>query len=262
MDKRDTLSRELTAGVFLACDSLHDSYNLDEPLLSRITLENKSNKEGLYIFIGSYPPFTGWSIFNSSDERVSGGPTVVGLAEFRDTLNVGEKLVDKFIWHHQISDPNEMYSGLKAFSGKYKLRIGFWGIPNSLNPYLIKYFEITEIGEHLSYNLYRYYDQSDSVNFDFVLRNRITKNIILTRSEIPSYIYLYNEARKDTVYKYSFTPEKQSYILNGHSDNILARYRNSKKYFKDLGITGAFKFIIKMNFAERVVTTENLLFIL
>ena len=260
--KLDTLKRELKEGIFLSCDSLQNSYTLDQPLVSYITLENKSNKEGLYIFIGSYPPFIGWTILNSHEQYISGGPTVVGLAEYRDTLKTGDILHDKFSWYHHISDPNEMYSGLKAFSGKYLLKIGFSGIPYTLKPYLIKHFEITENGEPLSSNLYRDYSKSDSVNYDFILRNRITKGISLTKSSTPSYIFFYNDTRKDTVYKYSFSLDKPIYILNGHSDNIIVRFRNSKKYFIDKGITGAFKIIIKLNFVERVITDDNLLFIL
>jgi len=260
--KLDTLKRELKEGIFLSCDSLQNSYTLNQPIISYINLENKSNKEGLRIHIGSYPPFLYWYVLDSNEQLVSAGPTEVGLSVYDDTLRIGKVLRDQFKWNHQMSDPNEMYSGLKAFSGNYKIELIFAGIPSIMKPYLIKYFEITEFGEPLSSNLYRYYRKLDSVNYDFILRNRVKKEIVLTKAPTPSYIFFYNESQKDTVYKYSFTLDKPIYILSGHSDNILARFRNSKKYFIDRGITGAFRIIIKLNFVERVITDDNLLFIL
>lgn len=260
-NSRDTTSRELAKDIFLRFDSINSSYTLDQQVETNIILENKSNKTGLPIYIDGYPPFIYWRVLDQDGEYISGGPTIVACAVYRDTLYSGEKLNEKFYWQHHISDSQEMYSGLKAFSGKYLLRVGFAGIDSKYKPYIIKHFEITETGEPLSTHIYRYYNKDDSVNYDFIVRNRIKKEITLTKSDKPCYIYFLNYTTRDTLYKSSITPDKQNYNLKGHSDNILARFRSSKKQFIEQGIKGSFRAVIKLNFRERVITDESLLFI-
>ncbi len=262
VDDSNIILRELKEGIFLRCDSLKDSYNLDEPLSAIVYLENKSNEEGLHIVIGNFPPYLSWRITDSNNKLIIAEPSIIGFIDYEDSLKVGEILSESLSWHHHIWDPNDIYSGLKAYSGIYDLRISFRGVDNGLDPYLTKKIEILEDGEPLSGHLHRYHDAKDSINYDFILRNRITKDIELTASESPSFIYFFDDSEQDTVFTHSFQLENQKYKLSGHSDTIITEFRYPKQYFLDSNINGAFDIIIVLNFVERQIINRKLFFIL
>lgn len=262
---KDTLSREIIKDVFLFVDSLKDVYTLDEYILANVHLKNENNPTGLPIYISSWPPFLGWRFENSSGEYVSGGPLIVGMAVYDDTLKMGEEIIEDIRWFQHIYDDDEMSSGLKAFAGDYSMEINFRGIDYENHPHLIKYFKISEDGDPLSHHLFRDYDSEDTIKIDFVLRNRINNQIVLNTSSDSCGIFLtkeINNQEPDTVFTQKFLLEKSVYNLAPVSDNVLYKFRYSKQDFINQGITGAFYIVIKLNFIERIIISSNLLFIL
>lgn len=261
---KDTLNREIIDNVFLFVDSLKDLYTFDEYIYANVHLKNENNSSGLPIFIGSYPPFLSWRFKNSKGEFVDGGPLIIGASEYNDTLKIGEEIIDNIKWFQNIYDENEMSSGLKAFMGDYIFEINFRGIKYENYPHLIKYFKISEVGDPLSYHLFRDYDSEDTIKIDFVLRNRINNQIQLnaTTDSCGIYIVKENNNQTDTVYTNKFLLEQSVYNLAPLLDNVLYKFRYSEKDFINQGIKGAFNIIIKLNFKERIIISSNLLFIL
>jgi hypothetical protein len=261
---KDTLSREIIENVFLFVDSLKDVYSLDDYILANVHLKNENNPTGLPIYIGNWPPFLSWRFENASEDYVSGGPLIIGAAVYDDTLKIGEELTEDIQWYQNIYDDDEMSSGLKAFTGDYSLQINFRGINYANFPHLIKYFKINEVGDPLSYHLFKDYNSEDTVKIDFVLRNRIKSQVTLNATNDSCAIFLvkYSNQEPDTVFTQKFLLDQTVYNLVPLSDRVLYKFRHSEQDFINQGITGAFDIVIKLNFAERIIISSNLLFIL
>ena len=262
---KDTLSIEIIKDVFLFVDSLKDVYSLDDYILANVHLKNENNPSGLPIYISSWPPFLSWRFENSSGDYVSGGPLIIGAAVYDDTLKIGEQLIENFQWYQNIYDDDEMSSSLKAFTGDYSLQINLRGFNYSNFPHLTKYFKINEVGDPLSYHLFRDYNSEDTIKIDFVLRNRIRSQVILNAMNDSCAIFLVKEIynqEPDTVFTQKFLLEQTVYNLVPLSDSVLYKFRHSKQDFINQGINGAYYIVIKLNFAERIIISSNLLFIL
>lgn len=261
----DTLSREIMNDIFLFVDSLKDVYTLDEYILANVHLKNENNPSGLPIYIGNWPPFLSYRVENSLGEYISGGPSIIGNGVYDDTLKIGEEITDNIKWFQYIFDKDEMFSGLKAFTGNYRLGINFRGIDYENHPCLIKYFKISEDGDPLSYHLFRDYNSEDTVKIDFVLRNRINNEVILNTSNDSCGIFIVNRhsnLEPDTVFTQKFLLEQSVYNLAPLSDNVLYKLRYAKQDFINQEITGAFNIVIELNFVERRIISSNLLIIL
>lgn len=254
---KDTLVRELKSGIFLSANSLKDIYSLDESLIATVKIINEYNDDGLPIFIGSYPPFLYWSVYDEKDNLISFGPKIVGDMVYRDTLNLSESLFENIKWDQSISDNYTMFNDLKAYSGKYKLILRFSGIDRSLKPYLIKYFEINEIGEPLSIYLFRNFEPKDSIKYDLILRNRTLTEIQLTVSGDSSYLYLYKYGKSEPTFVLPISLEKQNYILSAHSDSIFYKFRYSKNDLLNKGLEGECEIIVRLNFKERIIVQRK-----
>lgn len=258
--ERDTLRREVIKDVFLFADSLKDIYSLDDYIIAKVRLKNENNPAGLPIHIGSYPPLIAWFITDKDDQQVNMGPLTIGLSEFNKTLKPGEELSENFRWSQNIYDKNTMSSGLKAFAGDYTLELGFRGVNC---PPLIKHFRISEEGDPLSKNVAIDYTAKDALKFDFVLRNRIGREIKLNTSGVPGELLLINNSnqKSDTVFVQKFTLDKSVYSLAPRSDNILFSFNRPEQEFFSQGIKGGFDMVLNLYFKEKTISSTKPVFI-
>lgn len=257
----DTLRREVIKDVYLFVDSLKDVYSLDDYLYASVHLKNENNTAGLPIFIGSYPPLIYWSFTDSDTNWVSYGPTTIGLSEFSKTLKPGEELVDNLRWSQYIYDKDKMTSGLKAFAGDYTLEIGFRGVNC---PPLIKYFKISEEGDPFSCDISKDYKAKDTLKFDFVLRNRISRAITLNASADAGELLLIKTSSNqapDTVFVQKIALDKSVYNMAAKSDCVLFKYSRPEQDFISKGITGAFDMVLNFHFKEKTISSRSTVYI-
>ena len=241
-------------GIYIELDGLKDVYTLDDTLKGHLYLINEDNKQGMWIYIGSWPPAGGYSIWDEQDNYLYFNVWVIGCAVFDYTLMPGDTLSENILWTQWFETPFSIYSGLKIFSGKYKLTGCFWGNEKLMDKYAVKWFEIKEQGDPISTKAHQYYESEDSIKVSFLIRNRISQaQQFLFMSE--KKIEISYESHNDTVFKQVEYLDIQSdkIVIEPKSDILFYTYSISKNDPIISDFTGAYNLTIAIPFKERYI---------
>ena len=254
---KDTLYREIKSGIYLTASGFKNNYTLDDSITATVVLTNQFNKEGLILHVPMIK--LSWQVLDERNNKITYNPIIDLPAEYLDTLNIQESIIDNLKWGQTIFETGYSTSELKAFSGTYLMKINFRPLYNPANYILYKYFEIKETGDPLSSELKNYYNSTDTVQIDFILRNRVSKNSNITLSNDPGYFYILNYAKQDTVIKIPLNFTQSNLGLSPHSDNILFKYRVKKDDLKSKLISGSFYSVIKLNLTDRTIIQKKIM---
>ncbi len=167
-------------GISINVNSIKSVYNLDDTLKGNLSLVNENNNNGFDIHIGSYPPPGGYYIIDENGDSLYFSAKMIGAMVLRENLLPGDSLNVNINWNQLISIANNNSSGLKIFSGNYKLQGKFWGNDTLKNKSVIKWFEITEEGDPISIKAHRHYEVQDSFKVSLIIRNRVSTRQIYT----------------------------------------------------------------------------------
>ncbi len=243
-------------------NSLESTYNLDDTIAGNLYLINESNNDGLEIFIGSWPPAGGYSIFNEQGEFLYFNVWAIGLAEFHDNLMPGDTLKETISWS-QGTNLYEGYSGLKLYSGFYKLAGSFWGNDSLFGKSAIKWFEITENGDPLSVIAHRHYELDDSIKVSFVIRNRIAqeKKYTLNSEKSINIQYFNRDGEKILAQKESIGLRENFINLKPKSDNHIYTYSISKNDSALSNLDGMYNLTITLVCEERTIEASVITFV-
>ena len=243
---RDRLRVRITNGVYLQLDSMKSVYSLDERIHGHLVIVNESDSVP-YIQQMSGPPSHFFLVADRYDSLVYFYPLAPGLSESTDTLNVGDRIAGKINWTQNIWSATDMISGLKAFSGTYRIDAGFFRTGRAAT----KWITLSESGNPLSSAIQADYESVDSVLFVFVLRNRITQPL--------------NHALRPDPFVVTFTQNHDT-VLVEHvsgvvplpippaSDNIVFRYGRAITDSAFAGFSGSYDITGEVRFQDTTVT--------
>lgn len=240
----DTLTVHITPGIYMKLESFKDSYSLNEYVNGYLTLVNESDSNGIFISISNWPPLITYSVFDEDHNCLYKYPIVMGGAAYDDTIKIGESLTEKIVWFQYI------YSSAKVFSGWYKIEANFRGHRLFyLNP-VSKWVQITEEGIPLSALCIKDYKIKDSLKVNFVVTNRISKDLEYfvredKQIEINFTHYFYT---KDTVLTiYDNYPSNKIYFPN-YSNQSLYKFEKSKQDSLFARLNGVYNMYITFHF--------------
>jgi len=146
---------------------------------------------------------------------------------------------------------NNRIDYMKAFSGKYVLSFGFRNV--NKNKVFGKQIEVTEQGDPLyTYLDYHWYDR-DSLNFDFWLRNRISRDLIYSIDSTVVEII----QDEQTLASLAIDSGNDMLQLAANSDYKLYTIRLTKDDPPFAGVEGFFKILLTIHTPNKRISASS-----
>ena len=143
-----------------------------------------------------------------------------------------------------------MVSGLKAFSGTYRIEAGFFRAGCSVT----KWITLSESGNPVTSTIDLDYETPDSLVFSFVLRNRIMRPLNYTLSSNPfTVVFTKNQ---DTV-RVEHIGGQVPLPIPPTSDHVLFTYAKSITDPIFVGFSGYYNIAAQVRFQQTTVTSST-----
>jgi hypothetical protein len=240
----DTLRAKIRDGVFLQLDSMKNTYSLEDLIHGHLFIVNESDSTP-YMQRMYGPPAHSFIVFGYNDSMVYFDPMSVGLSEWTITLHIGDSVSGKINWSQNIWSPTTMVSGLKAFSGVYRIEAGF-----GAGVRVTKWITISEFGNPVSSTINLDYETADSLVFSFVLRNRITRPLEYRLASVPFRISFVKN--QDTV-RVEYVGGQVPLPIPASSDHMLFTYAKALTDSAFVGFSGYYDIIAQVRFQQTTV---------
>jgi len=251
--KQDILTYEDKYGIisYIKCDRNSVSLN-DTVRISLLTINNSdTHKVHIHTTNG---PLWHYDIYNKDMEPIESLPRWITPTIYDFNFSPGDTFKSTLNWT-QTKYSNGRYSDLKVFSGDYYITGNQAGLPPGKVGIWI---HISEEGEPLSTKLYWHFSDRDSIKIDFLIRNRISKELIFKINNKSSTKIRFFNSIDDTLEKEIDLDVNFSKIeLSPKSDLKILSFKESKSFLKSIGLSGSFNCKIIIPCEERDIIAKG-----
>ena len=235
-EKQNTLIYEDKYGIvsYLQIEDQH--FSLDETIRVGLLTINHSDTHKVYIHTRSAPLWH-YTIYNEEMKRVDYYPKFINPVIIDFYLNPGDTFKSNLTWT-QTMGSYDRFAGLKVFSGDYYITGDQPGLPSGK---VGVWIHISEVGEPLSTKLFWNFSVQDSILIDFLVRNRISKELTFQMKEnVPPRIQFFDSVSDTLVKEMDLNLTFAKIELPPKSDLKIFSYQESKSNLINMGLLGSF----------------------
>jgi len=236
-------------GLLMKLDSLQDTYSLDDEIKAEFTVSNISDSLSIHI-ISSSGPLGRFYMHDLGGQRINFYPRYKTGTYYDFYFNPGDSKRAILNWN-QTTYSNDHFSDLKAYAGKYLITLSYAGISTNK---MGKWITIDEIGDPFSAKLYYYFSDKDTLRLEFIIRNRISNDIILEpENDTPLVVNYVDDSSRGSMLTHYPKLDFEKTRIKAKSSEMLYCYKISRQDPLLGNLRGSYICVMDFNFKSRSI---------